>query len=231
MQFQFPNVVWGLSERKDGQMSVDLSPEEAERNRQEFFHTVDIDLANTVGASLVHGNEIVAVGEKDKGKIIPNIDGLVTNEKSLYLLITVADCAPVYFFDSQQKAVGLAHAGWRGVVKNISRSLVDRMVETCGSKASSIVAHVGPHIRECHFEIKEDVLPFFKQYARHISNDGGKSMVSLAGIVKEQLLKAGLKAENISTSNECTFDEKKYFSFRREKPEVLQTMVAYIGMK
>ena len=48
-----------------------------------------------------------------------NVDALITNEKGVTLVTHYADCTPLFFVDKEKKAIGLAHAGWRGTVGRI----------------------------------------------------------------------------------------------------------------
>lgn len=65
-----------------------------------------------------------------------------------------------------------------------------------------------------------------------ILNREGKIYINLAGAVKNQLQSLSILQENIYISSECTHClNDKYFSFRRDNPKELETMVAYIGLK
>ena len=69
-----------------------------------------------------HTTNIRVVEEKDKGKGIirpkdyTDIDGLITNVPGIVLATFYADCVPLFFIDTEKKAVGLSHSGWRGTV-------------------------------------------------------------------------------------------------------------------
>jgi copper oxidase (laccase) domain-containing protein len=128
MNFRFENIKWGLSEKADGAMNIRLPilDEECLRNRKVYFNKVGIDINNIVSTSLIHETNIVVVDEKDKGQIILNADGLITYKQNIFLTVTVGDCVPIYFFDEKNNIIGLAHAGWRGVVKNISKALIEK---------------------------------------------------------------------------------------------------------
>ena len=60
----------------------------------------------------------------------------------------------------------------------------------------------------------------------------GKTYINLSGVVKDQLLQLNINNDNISISEECTYCLKdRYFSFRRDNPEQLESIVAYIGLE
>jgi YfiH family protein len=231
MGFQSENIKWGLSEKADGAMNIRLPilDKQCLQNRSKYFDKLGININNVVSTNLIHGTNIVVVDEKDKGKIILNTDGLITAKQNIFLTVTVADCAPIYFFDEKKNIVGLAHAGWRGIVKNISKSLIEKMTSEFGSNPTDISVHIGPHLQKCHFEIKDDIVSEFDN--DFILKEDGVIKVDLLSMLKQQLLSLGVKSENISSSDECTYcNRDKYFSYRRDKPNKVQSMIAYIGM-
>jgi polyphenol oxidase len=235
MPFASDEITWGLSEKKDGPMKQyfdGVQDEEALANRTKFFKDLGTDLGNVVSADLAHGNNIAVVAKTDGGGLIPNTDALATNEPGMFLTVTVADCVPVYFYDPKHRVVGLAHAGWRGVVKNIAAAVIIKMKENYGSEPSDIRVFVGPHIRSHHFEVKEEVAKEFSSYPERIIKPEGKILIDLAGIIYDQLVSFGIGKNNIEINQDCTYcEDEKYFSFRRDKPSKLQTMVAYIGLQ
>ncbi len=199
------------------------------KNREKFFAKENIK--NYITAGLVHGTRLKRVDLSDNKKIIWKTDGLITNEKNLFLSLTGADCFPVYFFDKKAGAIGIAHAGWRGVVGGIILEMIYKFKEEFSSSPENLEVIIGPGIRICHFEIGEDVLDKFSDYEKFIQSRDGKIFVSLPRIIKEQLLEIGVQAKNIKDSEECTYClEEKYFSYRREQKKIPDVMVAYIGL-
>jgi YfiH family protein len=231
MGFQSKNIRWGLSEKSDGAMNIRLPilDEQCLQNRKEYFDGLGIDLNNVVSTNLIHDINVAVVGEKDRGQIILNTDGLITDKQNVFLTVTVGDCVPIYFFDEKKNVIGLAHAGWRGVVKNISASLINKMSTEFGSKSEDISVYIGPHLQKCHFEIKEDIESQFEN--EFIIRENGIMRVDLLSITKKQLLSVDIELENLSSSDECTFDKiDKYFSYRRDKPKKTESMIAHIGI-
>jgi len=214
------NIIIAISEKKNGPMK--FSPD----NRENFLRKLGIEDKLTVKAGLVHENNVKVVSDEDAGKTIEKTDGLITADKSLFLTITVADCLPIFIFDSEKEIIGLIHGGWRGLAKNI-------LAEAVKNLSKDILVGIGPGISQCHFEVKQDVLREFKPYLKDtLLKRDGKLFLDLKKIAKFQLIDIGIKPENIEISPECTFClQNKYFSFRRDKPQKLQTMLALIGRK
>jgi len=220
-------IKYGISEKSDGAMEPARNGLVGADNRRKFFVSQKIDLLNTVSVEQPHSADVVKVFGKDRNKIIPEADGLVTSEKNLFLTITVADCFPIYFYNQVSKSVGIVHSGWRGTVGNIAGQAVKAM----GGKSSDIIAGIGPGIQACHFEIKEDVLGKFADYPEAIIHRGKKIFIDLPKIISRQLIEAGLNIDNIESVGQCTFCEKeKFFSYRRDKPNQVEAMIAYIGL-
>jgi len=231
MKFQSNKIKWGMSQKSDGSMKLELSDLDVQnmQNRKIFFNKLGIDINNIISANQIHKNNVVVVTKKNKGQIITGTGGLITNKKNLFLTVTIADCVPIYFFDEKKIIIGLAHADWRGVVKNISKLLIDKMINKFNSRPEDIIAYIGPHLQKCHFEVKEDVLSQFK--SEYVIKENNLITVDLLSMIKKQLLSQGIMADNISSSSECTYcDEDKYFSYRRDKPEKIKAMIAFIGI-
>lgn len=251
---QFPEVVAMMSEKKDGSMKIfsEQSQENKEnrKNRERFFAKQGIAADRVVSAEIVHSTNVEIITAQNISnvshnrrssfirytgnggeRVISNVDALVTKEKNIFLSVTIADCLPIFFYDPIAKIVGITHAGWRGLIDGV----IDKTLKTlksCGAQTENIFVTFGSSIQKCHFEIQPDILPQFSKYEKYISERDGKTFVDLQGIAKEQLQNAGIKETNIETSTLCTFCEKeKFFSYRRDKPEKLQAMVAVIGMR
>jgi len=225
--------VWGISKKKDGTMKYDKSRTDnsVTGNREKFFKKSGININDTVTAGLVHDHKVKIVGKRDLKKIISGTDGLIAKDKKIFLTITTADCLPLYFFDKEKKVIGLAHAGWRGILENVAGSMIKAMVKKCTANPKDIIVRIGPHIRPCHFAVKTDVARRFGQEREFIVADGDRYFINLAGIVKKQLMASGVKAKNIVISTDCTYCRwKKYFSYRREGKKG-RFMLAYIGMR
>jgi polyphenol oxidase len=222
----FPEVRIALSEKKDGSMRLSGS-KTTEENRRRFLKKKGINPDQTVFAELVHGNRIVWTDSSFKGKAIPRADGLITKDSNLFLCLTIADCLPVFLFDKQKKAVGIVHAGWRGLVGGVIREAVEKMDS---SSKDNVLAKIGPGICPEHFEIKEDVLKKLKKYPESVVRKSDKIFFDLKKAAKNILQEAGVAESNIEADKDCTFCLKhKYFSYRRDGKKT-KTMMAAIGL-
>lgn len=144
-------------------------------------------------AQEVHGTEIAILsGSEPQQDLIPNVDGMITDEPGIVLGITFADCAPVWIIDRQRKAVALVHSGKRGTEAGIVPKAIQLLQTKFASQPKDIILTIGPCIRPPCYE------------------------VDFAKIIREQAAQAGvgdIRDEKICTA--C--DLEKYYSYRREK--------------
>jgi len=165
----------------------------------------------TIGRQ-VHGSELEKHGGPQRpspfaepGSPIPEVDGHVTAETSLPLLVFVADCVPVAL--SGPGGVAMLHCGWRGLAGSGSTGLVGRGVEAVGATEAAI----GPSIGPCCYEVGEEVLGSFAGLGR-VAQD---RMLDLPEVARRLLREAGV--EQIESSGLCTSCESElFFSHRRD---------------
>ena len=168
----------------------------------------------------------------DHGAVIPKTDALITNTSGIFLSITVADCLPVFLFDPKTNSVGLVHAGWRGLAKNIIPLTIQKMADELKCNPANIRAGVGPSIGGCCFEVEYVPAELNGFLPSALQQKNGKKYLNLKAIAERQLEMAGIVPSHIEISGACTFDlSEKYFSRRRDKPEILETMMAVIGIR
>ncbi len=142
-------------------------------------------------------------------KDIKSVDALVTNEKGVTLVTYYADCTPLFFVDTKKKAIGLAHAGWRGTVGKIGAEVIKTMKENYDTDPSDLVCAIGPAISLCCYEVDKACADNF--YALGLDDskfvfkkDNGKYMVDLLETNRQILLSCGVKEDNIVLSDLCT---------------------------
>jgi YfiH family protein len=223
-----PEIVAVMSERSDGSMKLSGENDPTLENRKRFFDKIKIGGQKVLAARMTHGSKVEIVDGKS-AEMIPEADGLATMDRNVFLSVTVADCVPVYFYEPDRKIIALAHCGWRGIVSGIIKNSVEKISEL-GGKAENYKVALGPGINQCHFEIRDDILGQFNGYPEFVIRRGGKIFVDLKGIIKRQLDIAGIDLKNLEDHTECTFENDRYYSYRRNKPKVVESMVALIGM-
>ena len=128
----------------------------------------------------VHGATVVEVDEPGEGAG-SEADASVTATPGALLAVQTADCAPVVLVNDG--AVGLAHAGWRGVVAGV----VPAAVAALQSRGTGEVrAVLGPLIRPGHYEFGEpelsEVVASAGPGARSTTNDGRPALDLVAAV-------------------------------------------------
>lgn len=225
----YPEIMAGISEKAQGSMVWwnRLPVDQAVRqNRENYFKGLGIKPERVVAGGVIHGSRVAVVGEQEAGKYLLNTDALITNVPGLFLTVTAADCLPVYFYDAKTKSLGLAHAGWRGLVNGLLEKVVFELNHSCSSKADDLLVIIGPHIKSCHYEVGEEVAAKFSE--QNIERRDGRIYVKLADEAKSRLRALGVN--NILVNPACTYDDERFYSARRDKLDPLQGMAAYIGL-
>ena len=172
---------------------------------------------DTLVASAQDHNTFVRVVTEDnygigitKPRDIQSVDALVTNRKSVTLVTYYADCTPLFFVDVKSKAIGLAHAGWRGTVGRIGKKVIEKMTEEFGTSPSDLVCAVGPAISKCCYEVDKTCADEFYKLAELDTSKfifpykNNKFMIDLLETNRQILINSGVKPENITVSDLCT---------------------------
>ena len=201
----------------DGQMDfqpVDFDVPLSTEQRDYLKRETGKDIAQVFWRKQVHGDDIlVAKDSASSSSGCPDADAYITCQKNLPIAIRTADCVPVLLFDPVKPAIGVVHGGWKGTQQEITYKTVIRMKETFGSKPQEIRAVLGPAIQACCYEVGSEFRQYFPE---EIVERGGKLYVDVTKNNFKQLLKAGVKKENIINTGICTFCNPKYPSFRRD---------------
>ncbi|HEY8082206.1 MAG TPA: polyphenol oxidase family protein [Solirubrobacterales bacterium] len=138
----------------------------------------------------------------EPGGDIPEVDGHVTSEPSLPLLVFVADCLPVAM--AGPGGIAMLHCGWRGLAAGI----VKRGAEAVAATSAAI----GPGIGPCCYEVGEDVRTAFADLGDVFPAEG---MLDLAGVARLLLEDAGVT--EIEAAELCTScNTELFFSHRRD---------------
>jgi len=203
------------------------APENVLENNKRFFGSLNIDLEKVAKSHQVHGAEILTVTKPGRYE---GYDALIANISNIQLAVTIADCTPVLIFDPVKKAVAAIHAGWRGTVQEIVLKTALTLQKEYGSNPQDCLAYIGTCIDECSFEVGEDVADNFDSGFKRWDQQKKKFFVDLKSANKDQLLRAGIKPENIEVSPFSTvLDNTDYFSYRYENG-LTGRMLATIGL-
>jgi YfiH family protein len=196
------------------------------RNRAKFAAALGVDAARFTTCAQVHGSRVQVVDETlagsgalDYAATVADTDALITQLKGVPLLLFYADCVPVLLADPVRQVIAVAHAGWRGTVAAIAAKTVRQMQSCCGCEPRDILAGIGPSIGPCCYEVDDKVRDQALAYTDFFQpRGGGKYLLNLQGINRQQLLQAGLQPEHILDAGVCTANNKElFFSYRQEQ--------------
>ena len=205
-----------------------VSGENVTANFERLCSVVGIDKESLVLSHQVHGTRIRRVAVQDTGKgiwrdsDIKNTDGLITDQREVTLVTFHADCVPLFFLDPVRRAIGLAHAGWKGTVSGIAAAALEAMKEAFGSQPEDMLVGIGPSICGKCYEVDMPVIKRLKENIGFwrdvtVSLGKGKFLFDLQRTNRALLCSAGVKDENITESGLCTrCNEELFYSYRRE---------------
>ncbi len=193
-------------------------------NRRRFAEAIGVRAA---WPWLEHGAAVVELGA-DAPEIAPApADGVWTRQRGIACIVTAADCLPALFACRDGRAVGAAHAGWRGLAASVLEATVQAMVDGAGAAPGEIQAWLGPCIGPRRFEVGADVLAAFDQTADGADPavfvpappgpDGRpRWLANLPLLARRRLAAAGVHA--VTDSALCTVeDASAFFSHRRDR--------------
>lgn len=187
-------------------------------------------------------------------------DGLITRTPGIVLSVRTADCLPVLLVDTEQRAVGIFHAGWKGTLRRIVEKGVGEMRRNFGSDPAKLEAAIGPGIHRCCYEVSDDFrekfaaqfayaealfedvfdsdpvrkkypLLFMNQRAPGHGEPPSTVHLDLVEANRRQLLDAGLRKANIWASEMCTSCRTDLFFSHRKERGVTGRMMTAIAIK
>jgi YfiH family protein len=194
--------------------------EDVIKNREYLSKQVWKKLSDFVFMNQIHGSEVCIISEKDKWKGSLNIDSgisidwMITNVIWTVLVVLVADCIPVLFYDKMKQVIWVAHAGWKWTEQKIVQNVIEKMKSEYNSNPSDILVCFWPSISRKSFEVLYEVAKKFdKQF--YSEKSSWKYLLDLQAVNKKQLINSWILKENIEISNEDTFNNSNYFSARK----------------
>ncbi|RJR16106.1 MAG: peptidoglycan editing factor PgeF [Nitrospiraceae bacterium] len=145
-------------------------------------------------------------------------DAVITKKRHILIGVMVADCVPILLYDNVRGVIGAVHAGWRGTAKQILMETLSSMQNRFGSVSEDIAVAIGPSIRQCSYEVDEDVRNAVMEATgegNYYSVKGNKYFIDLSDANRIQALIMGILPQNIWQSEECTFcNPDRYYSYR-----------------
>jgi polyphenol oxidase len=157
----------------------------------------------------VHGTRVVVQPSAER-----EADAAVARDAGVVCAVMTADCLPVFLAERNGRAVGVAHAGWRGLCAGVIEATVEAMGTT------NLAAWLGPAIGPQVYEVGDEVRTKF------LERDGaaavafaptrpGHWLLDLYSVARQRLARAGVA--QVSGGGFCTYIEReRFYSYRRE---------------
>lgn len=164
--------------------------------------------ARLVSATQVHGARVIAHKAGWEGWLrVDEADGHVSTDRGLALVVTVADCVPV-FIAHPSGAASILHSGWRGTAARIIEHGIDALAQR-GFTISELRVHLGPAICGTCYEVGGDV---YRQVTGRDSS-GARVCIDLRSVIADHARAAGVR--HITISPFCTrCDNDRFYSHR-----------------
>lgn len=213
---KFDSIIDGISTNFFGSMKNSDGSLNFE-NIKKF--TAQLGISDTVShMSQVHSGN-VSIITSDNKKSSPQVDGLITNKKHVPLAVLTADCLPILFYDPKNQVIGIAHAGYKGLLNHIIENVISLFESNFFSKPKDILVCIGPSIETKCYEVGKELTERFENtfpnYKKIYSKKEGNFYLDLKSIAIQSLENAGVQLKHIENSKVCTKCDHKYYSYRR----------------
>ena len=142
-------------------------------------------------------------------------DASYTSRVGVVSAIMTADCLPVFVSKKNGTMVGIAHAGWRGLISGV----IENLIKSFNSDGDNLVVHLGPAISKKCFEVGDEVKSLYLSkninFERSFTRNKNKNYLDLYDAAR--VILEGFQINSISGGDRCTFQESNnFYSYRRD---------------
>ena len=142
-------------------------------------------------------------------------DASYSSKLGIVCAVMTADCLPIFVSNKDGTMVGIAHAGWRGLVSGI----IENLIKSFNSDGDNLVVHLGPAISKSSFEVGDEVMKLFLaknvNFERSFTIKNNTNYLDLYDAAR--VILEGFQIKLISGGDRCTFQESNdFFSYRRD---------------
>ena len=155
-------------------------------------------------------------------------DSFVLREPGLVCAIQAADCMPVLLAGDGGEAVGLAHAGWRGLAGGV----IEATLQSMAVPPQRVIAWLGPAIGPRVYEVGDEVRDAFlagdaAAAAAFVATRPHHWLLDLYAIARQRFARAGIA--RVFGGTLCTYsDRAQFFSFRRDRTSERMAALAWL---
>lgn len=199
-------------------------PEHLASARDAVARATGTDVARWHLMRQVHRADVAVIEEATPaGAELRAVDVMVTTCRERPLVVLAADCLPILV--AGRRAIGVAHAGWRGVVAGVPDALVTAL-EALGERAEDLQVALGPTIGPCCYAVSPEVVDAVSAVVDGVASArtrSGAPSVDLRAAVRHRLCARGVGAVSdapvlgdASGAAHCTSCGTGWFSHRRD---------------
>jgi YfiH family protein len=198
---------------------------EVKENRKKLSNLLDLPLENIIFTHQSHSDILKEVTTLDLGKgkdsFISGVDAdaLYTKDRNLAIGIFHADCVPIFLYHPNG-LVMIIHAGFIGTNKHITYKVVNEIIQKENLNPNEFSAYIGPSRKLKSYKLNKEELDLVNLNKLNdftlIKDNETYFDMALVNII--DLIKAGLKMENITNSHIDTVSDESYFSAYKKTP-------------
>lgn len=222
----FSTRTGGVSPFPDGDLNLagfgEDSDENIMENRRRFLKSLAREYALAT-AHQIHSDRIKVAFTMDDAARTDKADAIISDLPGIFAGVKTADCVPILIADPAAMSFAAVHAGWRGTAASIAAKTIRKLAELRSTHSEKMVCAIGPAAGGERYEVGQDVMDAFAASFPESENyftpiRPGHALVDLQQANRDQLIAAGVKAENIFTAPFCTMTRNDlFFSYRIEK--------------
>lgn len=220
-------LLLAYTEKEDGNIDTRFgNKSQVNKTRRAIFKSLKLNPYAFIEAQQIHSDRILALNDENtkmwRGQNVTGVDGFITDQTDIALILRVADCVPVVMYDPKNHAQGIFHAGWRGTMNHIHVKGLEMMVNHYDTNPKKVLTWLGPSAHGCCFVSKEKPKQLTdKSWNPYIKKRKNAYKIDLIGYISDTLKKAGALKKNVTVAPECTVDTPELYSHTRylEKDE------------
>ena len=217
----YSSITQGFTTKKNGNFAFHVGDDKYNvlLNHVRLASNLNYTHKSLVYMQQIHSNIVKIVEEEDIFSTPSSCDALITDIRNKPLMVMVADCSPILFYDPIRSVIAVAHAGRAGTFSNIVTNVIQSFTEKFNSNTHDIVVSIGASIHSCCYEVGKEIYEEVKdlniEYG--IEKKSNNYYLDIQSIIQKQLVEAGILETNMEFSNECSCcNTEKYYSYRAE---------------
>ena len=199
--------------RESGGFSERLAPGVGDKN---LLSLVASSGAATATCMRVTADQSVVTADHLSGGLTIPAVALITNQLGQALLLRAADCLPIVFYTTTTKPVlALIHGGRRELDADIIARTICQLKDQYDIAPEQLHAYLGPSIESASYRLPTEVVAglYHPSWTPHIVHTHGQIRLDLFGFARGELIRNGVRAEQITESPTDTATDQRYYSY------------------